>query len=105
VHPVLCKRKWCFIGKITGVIMLILSRKIGEKIVIGHDVFVTVLEVRGDNVKLGMDAPKHISIHREEIYQEIVKVNLQARSASAPTLRLDETLSQANKLFLANKTK
>jgi carbon storage regulator len=51
--------------------MLVLSRKIGEKIVIGNDVFITVLEVRGDNVKLGMDAPRHISIHREEIYQRI----------------------------------
>jgi carbon storage regulator len=85
--------------------MLVLSRKIGEKIVIGNDVFVTILEVRGDNVKLGMDAPKHISIHREEIYQEIIKANQQARSGSVPSLRLDETLFQASKLFMSNKNK
>ena len=85
--------------------MLVLSRKTGEKIVIGNDVFITVLEVRGDNVKLGMDAPKHISIHREEIYQEIISANQQARSGSLPSQRLDETLSQASKLFLSKKNK
>ena len=83
--------------------MLVLSRKIGEKIVRGNDVFITVLEVRGDNVKLGMDAPRHISIHREEIYQEIINANQQARSGSLPSQRLDETLSHASKLFLSKK--
>jgi carbon storage regulator len=85
--------------------MLVLSRKIGEKIVIGNDVFITVLEVRGDNVKLGMEAPKHISIHREEIYQEIINANQQAMSGSMPSQRLDETLSQASQLFLSKKNK
>lgn len=90
-------------GDVVIMMMLVLSRKIGEKIVIGNDVFITVLEVRGDNVKLGVDAPKHISIHREEIYQEIINANQQARFGSLPSQQLDATLSQASKLFLSQK--
>ena len=51
--------------------MLVLSRKRGEKIVIGNGVSVIVLEVKGDRVKLGFDAPPEVSIHREEIHTRI----------------------------------
>lgn len=51
--------------------MLILTRKIGESLLIGDNVEITVLSVRGNQVKLGVNAPKEISIHREEIYQRI----------------------------------
>ncbi|MDP0255041.1 carbon storage regulator CsrA [Glaesserella parasuis] len=51
--------------------MLILTRKIGESLLIGDDVEITVLSIRGSQVKLGMKAPKEISVHREEIYQRI----------------------------------
>lgn len=51
--------------------MLILTRKIGESLLIGDDVEITVLSVRGNQVKLGVKAPKEISVHREEIYQRI----------------------------------
>ena len=51
--------------------MLILTRRIGESLVIGDDVVVTVLGVRGHQVRLGVDAPKDVSVHREEIYQRI----------------------------------
>jgi carbon storage regulator len=51
--------------------MLVLSRKRGEKIVIGGDVTLTVLEVRGDRVKLGFTAPAEVPIHREEIHRRI----------------------------------
>ncbi|QLB21481.1 carbon storage regulator [Vespertiliibacter pulmonis] len=51
--------------------MLILTRKIGESLLIGDDVEITVLSVRGSQVKLGVKAPKEISVHREEIYQRI----------------------------------
>lgn len=51
--------------------MLVLSRKQGEVVVIGGNIEVTVLEVRGDRVKLGFRGPADVSIHRQEIYQRI----------------------------------
>jgi len=51
--------------------MLILTRRVGETLVIGDEVTVTVLGVRGNQVRLGVNAPKHVAVHREEIYQRI----------------------------------
>ena len=51
--------------------MLILTRKGGESVLIGDDISITVLSVRGNQVKLGVQAPKEVSVHREEIYQRI----------------------------------
>lgn len=51
--------------------MLILSRQIGEAIVVDDDVIVTVLGVKGNQVQIGVNAPKELSVHREEIYQRI----------------------------------
>ena len=51
--------------------MLILTRRISESIIIGDDVKITVLGVKGNQVRLGVDAPKTVSVHREEIYERI----------------------------------
>ncbi|GAB3379617.1 carbon storage regulator CsrA [Spongiibacter taiwanensis] len=51
--------------------MLILTRRIGETLMVGDEVTVTVLGVKGNQVRLGVNAPKHVAVHREEIYDRI----------------------------------
>lgn len=51
--------------------MLILTRKVGESLVIGDDVSIIVLGVKGNQVRIGVDAPKSVTVHREEIYNKI----------------------------------
>jgi carbon storage regulator len=61
--------------------VLVLSRRAGESIVIGDDVVVTVLEVRGDVVRVGIDAPRSVRVHREEVYRELQEANRAAAQA------------------------
>jgi carbon storage regulator len=77
--------------------MLVLTRKTGQKLIIANDIEITVLETKGEAVKLGIDAPKHISIYREEIYEEIKKANRQA-TEQAQSTALDQAVSLINPL-------
>jgi carbon storage regulator len=61
--------------------MLILSRKTNEKIMIGEDISVTVIEIRGDQIRIGVDAPKHIKVYRQEVYDSIKAENEAAATA------------------------
>lgn len=67
--------------------MLILSRREGETIVIDGHIRITVMEVRGDHVRIGIDAPRSVSVHREEVYEQISKANEQASAVSADDVR------------------
>ena len=63
--------------------MLALSRKVNESIMIGHDIEVTVLEIKGEQVKLGINAPKSVPLYRKEIYVQIQEANKEAVSNDA----------------------
>ena len=67
--------------------MLILSRKVDEQIKIGENITITIIEVRGDQVKVGVEAPKSVKVFRQKVYNEIQKENRAA--ASADTSKLD----------------
>jgi carbon storage regulator len=62
--------------------MLVLTRKSGEAIQIGDHVEITVLSIQGDQIKLGINAPKHVEIHRREVYLSIQESNNEAASIS-----------------------
>lgn len=64
--------------------MLILTRKVGEAIIIGDDTTIRILEAKGGQIKLGVEAPGNISINREEVYQRIIEENKNAAMQSSP---------------------
>lgn len=72
--------------------MLILTRKAGEQIRIGEDIVIQVLELGKGVVKLGIEAPKNIIIHREEIYERVKEANLAAMEDARSHQRMDEVL-------------
>ncbi len=75
--------------------MLILSRKVDEKIKIGEDITITLIEVRGDQVKIGVEAPKNVKVFRQEVFEAIQQENKEACATS-------ETLEALSK-FLGGK--
>lgn len=63
--------------------MLVLTRKIGQKIIIDDSIEISVIEVRGDAVKIGINAPKNVSVYRQELYEDIKASNKSAHAAPA----------------------
>ena len=61
--------------------MLVLSRRVGESLVIGDDIVITILEQRGDIVRVGVDAPRHIQVRRQELLTQVAETN---RAAASP---------------------
>ena len=62
--------------------MLILARKLGQRIVIGGDIEITVVEVRGEHVRLGITAPRNIAVHRSELLEQVAAENIQAADSA-----------------------
>lgn len=67
--------------------MLVLSREAGQSVVIGGDVVVTVVEVKGDVVRLGIAAPREVQVHREEVFKAVREANLASARASEEAVR------------------
>ncbi len=63
--------------------MLVLARKKGERILIGDQIEISVIEVKGDQVKLGIEAPSHVAVYRHEVYEAIQRENLEAARSVA----------------------
>lgn len=72
--------------------MLILTRRVGENVIVGDDIVISVIEVRGDAVRIGIQAPRSVSVHREEVYLELQHANREAASSSDAAV--DELLTQ-----------
>jgi carbon storage regulator len=77
--------------------MLILTRRVGETLMIGDDVTVTVLGVKGNQVRIGVNAPREISVHREEIYERIKAEQLAEQQGESPKV-------ESPKVEVADKT-
>lgn len=65
--------------------MLILTRRVGENIVVGDDIVISVMEVRGDAVRIGIQAPRTVTVHREEVYRELQQANRAAAQSAQAT--------------------
>jgi carbon storage regulator len=65
--------------------VLVLTRKIGERVLIGDDIVVTILDSRGDGIRIGIDAPRGVRIQRDEVIKAITEANQEASAAAAST--------------------
>jgi carbon storage regulator len=74
--------------------MLVLSRRINETIKIGDDIEIMIIDVRGDQVRIGVAAPKDVPVHRKEIYLQIQQENVKAAQAAAGGEALDAALER-----------
>jgi carbon storage regulator len=70
--------------------MLVLARRLNESIMIGDEIEIVVIDIKGDQVKLGIRAPKRITVHRKEVYEEIKKENIAAMDSKFNSENLKE---------------
>jgi carbon storage regulator len=68
--------------------MLVLTRRAGESVMIGNNVIITVLEARGDVIRLGIQAPRDVQVHREEVFRELQSANREAASPTDAAVRV-----------------
>ncbi len=74
--------------------MLVLTRRANQSIIIGDDVVVTVLEVRGDQVRIGITAPRNVTVHREEVYKQLHDANVEAASVEIVSEKISSSVTQ-----------
>ncbi len=79
--------------------MLVLARRLNESIMIGDDIEVVIIDIKGDQVKLGIRAPKRVTVHRKEIYDEIRKENIAAMDSKFKP----EELREISEIFKKGK--
>ncbi|MCB2412899.1 carbon storage regulator CsrA [Demequina sp. TTPB684] len=83
--------------------MLVLSRRVGERLIIGKDIVVTIIDVRSDGVRVGIDAPREIRVTRAEIFEAVEKHNVEAASADDSALETLRGLAPSPKSMPAQK--
>ena len=79
------------------IVMLILTRRIGESLTIGEEIKITLLGIKGNQVRIGIDAPRDVEVHREEIYD---KIKRETRKANLKTS--DSVLEEASRILSGN---
>lgn len=74
--------------------MLILARKVDERIIIGDDIVISIVDIKGDQVKLGIQAPQHIKVYRHEVYEAIQEENLAAAKTSTELPKIEKLVGK-----------
>lgn len=75
--------------------MLVLTRKVGERVLIGDDIVVTILDARGDGIRIGIDAPRGVRIQRDEVIRAITEANQQATESAATTVDAEAVIKKS----------
>lgn len=83
--------------------MLVLARRPNQSIMIGDDIEIKIIEVKGEQIKVGINAPRNVTVHRKEVYEEIKSANIAATEAANSQAKIDK-IKTITSLFKKNKT-